>query len=110
MEVYLLVYAVIKTGGKQYKIREGDFLRVEKLDAQVGDTVDFEEILLVNDGNGNMQIGNPVVANAKVSARVLEQGRGKKIVIYKYKRRKKYRRKQGHRQPFTRVQITKIEA
>ncbi len=103
------MYAVIKTGGKQFKVSEGDFLKIEKLDAQAGDTITFEEILLVNDGNGNLQIGNPLLANAKVSARVIEQGRDKKIIVYKYKRRKKYRKKQGHRQPYTRVKIIKIE-
>ncbi|HZJ84052.1 MAG TPA: 50S ribosomal protein L21 [Syntrophomonadaceae bacterium] len=103
------MYAVIKTGGKQFKVSEGDFLKIEKLDAEAGDTITFEEVLLVNDGNGNLQVGNPLVANAKVSARVLEQGKDKKIIVYKYKKRKKYRKKQGHRQPYTRVKITKIE-
>ena len=104
------MYAVIKTGGKQLKVSEGDFVKVEKLNVQVGDTITFDEVLLVNDGNGKLQVGNPVVANAKVSAEVLEQGKEKKIIVYKYKKRKKYRRKQGHRQPFTKVKITKIEA
>ncbi|NLB87653.1 MAG: 50S ribosomal protein L21, partial [Syntrophomonadaceae bacterium] len=69
----------------------------------------FDEVLLINDGNGNLKIGNPVVQNAKVMAEVIEQGKGKKIIVFKYKRRKNYRRKQGHRQPYTKIKITKIE-
>lgn len=104
------MYAVIKTGGKQFKVSEGDFLRVEKLDVEPGQTVTFEEVLLVNDGNGNLKVGSPVVQNAKVEAQVIEQGKAKKIVVFKYKKRKNYRKKQGHRQPFTQIKITKIEA
>ncbi|HZK44133.1 MAG TPA: 50S ribosomal protein L21 [Syntrophomonadaceae bacterium] len=103
------MYAIIKTGGKQFKVSEGDLLKVEKLNLETGETVTFEEVLLLNDDSGNLKIGNPVVENAKVIAEVIEQGRAKKILVYKYKRRKKYRRTQGHRQPFTKVVITKIE-
>lgn len=103
------LYAIIKTGGKQFKVSEGDLLKVEKLNLETGETVTFEEVLLLNDDSGNLKIGNPVVENAKVIAEVIEQGRAKKILVYKYKRRKKYRRTQGHRQPFTKVVITKIE-
>lgn len=109
MEVLRIVYAVIKTGGKQFKVSEGDVLKVEKLNLEAGETVTFDEVLLVNDGNGNLKIGNPIVQNAKVMAEVIEQGKGKKIIVFKYKRRKNYRRKQGHRQPYTKIKITKIE-
>ncbi len=104
------MYAVIKTGGKQFKVSEGDFLRVEKLDAEAGQTITFEEVLLVSDGNGNLKVGSPVVQNAKVEAQVIEQGKAKKIIVFKYKKRKNYRKKQGHRQPYTQIKITKIEA
>ena len=104
------MYAVIKTGGKQFKVSEGDFLRVEKLDAEAGQTITFEEVLLVSDGNGNLKVGSPMVQNAKVEAQVIEQGKAKKIIVFKYKKRKNYRKKQGHRQPYTQIKITKIEA
>ncbi|NLJ71596.1 MAG: 50S ribosomal protein L21 [Syntrophomonadaceae bacterium] len=103
------MYAVIKTGGKQFKVSEGDLVKIEKLDVVAGDTVTFDEVLLVNDGNGNLKVGNPIVENAKVVAEVIQQGKSKKIIVYKYKKRKNYRKKQGHRQPFTKVKITKIE-
>lgn len=103
------MYAVIKTGGKQFKVSEGDLVKIEKLNVASGDTVTFDEVLLVNDGNGNLKVGNPVLANAKVTAEVIEQGKNKKIIVYKYKKRKNYRKKQGHRQPYTKVKITKIE-
>lgn len=103
------MYAVIKTGGKQFKVSEGDLVKIEKLDVEAGDTVTFDEVLLVNDGNGNLKVGNPIVENAKVVAEVIQQGKSKKIIVYKYKKRKNYRKKQGHRQPFTKVKITKIE-
>lgn len=103
------MYAVIKTGGKQFKVSEGDLVKIEKLNVASGDTVTFDEVLLVNDGNGNLKVGNPVLANARVTAEVIEQGKNKKIIVYKYKKRKNYRKKQGHRQPYTKVKITKIE-
>ncbi|MBF7097213.1 50S ribosomal protein L21 [Alkalibacter mobilis] len=103
------MYAVIKTGGKQYCVKEGDVIQVEKLNLAEGQTtVDFSEVLAVN--NGNMVVGTPTVEGAVVSAEVLGSGKGKKVVIYKYKSKKDYRRKQGHRQPFTEVKITGINA
>ena len=103
------MYAVIETGGKQYRVAEGETLRVEKLAAAAGDKLSFETLLFADDG-GNVQVGRPKVAGVKVEAEVLEQGLGKKIIIFKYKRRKSYRRKQGHRQPFTALKITAIKA
>lgn len=103
------MYAVIKTGGKQYKVSEGDIIKVEKLPVEEGQEVVLDEVLLINDENGNVKVGKPVVEGAKVIAQVLEQGKGKKIYVMKYKRRKNYRRKKGHRQPFTKIKIQKIE-
>jgi large subunit ribosomal protein L21 len=101
--------AVMKTGGKQYKVSEGLILKVEKIDAEVGDKITFDEVLFLTDGEGNVKIGNPVVSDAKVIAEVIQQGRDKKVIVYKYKRRKNYHKKQGHRQPFTKIKIEKIE-
>jgi large subunit ribosomal protein L21 len=102
-------YAVIKTGGKQYRVAAGDKLRIEKLAGAVGDTVTFGEVLLVGGGEGTaLQIGRPLLAGAEVSARITAQDREKKIIIFKFRRRKNYRRKTGHRQPFTAVEITGI--
>lgn len=103
------MYAVIKTGGKQYRVQEGDVLFVEKLAAEAGETVVFDEVLTVADGD-TVKIGTPVVAGAKVSAKVEEQGKAKKILVFKYKAKSNYRRRQGHRQPYTKVKIEKIEA
>lgn len=103
------MYAVIKTGGKQYMVNEGDVLTVEKLDVEPGAKVTFEEVLVVGN-NGDVKFGNPVVAGANVEATVLQNGRAKKIIVFKYKPKKDYRRKQGHRQPFTKVKIDKINA
>jgi large subunit ribosomal protein L21 len=94
------VYAVIQTGGKQYKVAEGDILKVEKLEAEAGATVILDQVLMVKDDSGNVKVGQPVLADCKVTAAVLEQGRNKKIIVYKYKRRKNERKKQGHRQAF----------
>jgi len=102
------LYAVIRTGGKQYKVQEGEVLKLEKLAAEVGETVEFDQILAVKT-DGELKIGTPYVEGAKVTAKVLEQGKGKKIVVFKYKPKKNYRRKQGHRQPFTSVRIEKID-
>ena len=102
------MYAVIKTGGKQYKVAQGDKLRIEKLPANVGDTVTFDEVLLV--GGDALKIGAPLVAGAKVEAKVIAQDRAKKIIVFKFRRRKNYRRKNGHRQPFTALEITGIKA
>ncbi len=98
---------VIKTGGKQYRVSEGDKLDVESLDAAPGDKIEFPEVLLVRDGD-TLKVGTPLVEGAKVTATVLEHGRGEKIRIVKFKRRKQYRRQMGHRQNFTRVEITGI--
>ncbi len=100
------MYAVIKTGGKQVKVVEGQEIFVEKLDVEAGDTFEFTEVLAV--GGENPQIGTPVVAGAKVVAKVLKQGKDKKIIVYKYKRRKDYHKKQGHRQPYTKLVIESI--
>ena len=97
------MYAIIATGGKQYRVSEGDVIYIEKIDAQVDSTVSFDVLLMGNDGD--VKIGTPVV---KVEGKVVGQIRGEKIVVYKYKSKKNYRRKQGHRQPYTKVEITKI--
>jgi large subunit ribosomal protein L21 len=109
MEV-LYMYAVITSGGKQYKVSEGSVLKVEKLDAAAGDRLSIDQVLMVSDENGSVKVGDPLVSNARVEVEVMEQGRDKKIVVFKYKRRKNYRRKQGHRQPFTKIKVIKIEA
>ncbi|NLU35507.1 MAG: 50S ribosomal protein L21 [Clostridiales bacterium] len=101
------MYAVIRTGGKQYKVQEGDVIRVEKLDVEEGSTVQFDEVLAVRDDNG-LKVGNPLVDGAVVEGDVLGHGKGKKIIVFKYKPKKNYRKKQGHRQPYTEVKITKI--
>ena len=101
------MYAVIQTGGKQYRVAEGETLRVEKLSAATGDKVSFSPLLFADDG-GNVQIGKPEVSGIKVEAEVMGDGLGDKIIIFKYKRRKSYRRKTGHRQKFTEVRITDV--
>lgn len=102
------MYAIIKTGGKQYRVQEGDNIFVEKLDADVDSNVVFDQVLaVVNDGD--VKVGAPVVEGAKVTAKVLAQGKEKKILVFKYKAKSNYRRRQGHRQPFTKVTIEKIE-
>jgi large subunit ribosomal protein L21 len=101
------MYAVVATGGKQYKIKEGEILRIEKIDGNVGDSFTFDQVLLVADSD-KLTVGQPMVEGASVSARIVEQGKEKKILVFKYKRRKRYRRKQGHRQPFTAVKIDNI--
>jgi large subunit ribosomal protein L21 len=103
------MYAVISTGGKQYQVAQGERIRVEKLSGAVGDTVEIDEVLLVSDGE-EVKVGQPMVEGAKVLARIIEQDRAKKIVVFKKKRRKGYRRKQGHRQPFTALEIQEISA
>ncbi len=101
------MYAVIRTGGKQYRVQEGDVLNVEKLDAQEGSTVTFDEVLALSTNDG-FKVGTPVVEGAAVEAKVVGHGKGKKIIVFKYKPKKNYRRTQGHRQPYTKVQITRI--
>ena len=103
------MYAVIKTGGKQYRVQQGDVIFVEKIDSQANDAVTFEEVLLVGDGE-QTKIGAPVVKGAKVEGKVLSQVKAKKVVVYKYKAKKNERKKQGHRQPYTKVEITAINA
>ena len=102
------MYAIIKTGGKQYRVQEGDNIFVEKLNADVDSNVVFDQVLaVVNDGD--VIVGTPVVEGAKVTAKVLAQGKEKKVLVFKYKAKSNYRRRQGHRQPFTKVTIEKIE-
>lgn len=103
------MYAVIETGGKQYRVEQGATLRVEKLDGPAGTKVTFETLLFADDG-GNVRVGAPRVAGVSVDAEIVEQGLGKKITIFKYKRRKAYRRKAGHRQPYTALKINAINA
>jgi len=102
------MYAVVSTGGKQYKVREGETLSVEKLPGEVGSQVSFDQVLMFSDDE-NITVGKPVIENAVVSAHIIEQGKARKILVFKYKRRKRYRRKQGHRQAFTTVRIDSIE-
>lgn len=102
------MYAVIETGGKQYRVNEGDVIRVEKLTADVGSKIDFERVLMVGEGE-QVRIGTPVVDGASVSGTIVEQDRHRKIVVFKMKRRKNYRRKQGHRQDYTGVRIEEIK-
>jgi len=101
------MYAVFRTGGKQYRASQGDRLRVEKLDVNVGDSVEFDQILLVGEGS-DVKVGAPLVDGGKVAAKVTAQGRGKKIDVIKFKRRKNYKRQHGHRQHYTEVEITSI--
>lgn len=103
------MYAVLTTGGKQYRVQEGDVLFVEKLNAEVDATVELTEVLAVSK-DGELKVGTPVVEGAKVVAKVLSQGKAKKVVVFKYKPKKDYRRKNGHRQPYTKIVIEKIEA
>ena len=102
------MYAVIKTGGKQYKAEEGRWIEVERLPLEEGATVEFTEVLLISNGE-NTQVGNPTVSGSKVIGKVVKEGRRKKVIVYKMRPKKHYRRN-GHRQYFTRVQIEKIEA
>ena len=102
------MYAVIATGGKQYKVAEGDVIKVEKLGVAAGETVTFDQVLVVN--NGSMVIGNPTVSGASVSASVVEEGKNRKVIVYRYKRKTGYHKKNGHRQPYTKVKIEKINA
>jgi large subunit ribosomal protein L21 len=108
-EVKLIMYAVIETGGKQYKVQEGDVITIEKLKASVGDKVVFDKVLLMSDGE-NVKVGTPVIKEAKVYGSVIENGKGKKIIIFKYKAKKDYRKKQGHRQPYTMVKIESLSS
>ena len=102
------MYAVIESCGKQYKVSEGDVVFFEKLDAEEGKTVTFENVVLVSDGE-KIEVGTPYVTGVKVEGKVVSHGKGKKILVYKYKAKKNYRRTQGHRQPYTKVEITTIK-
>jgi len=103
------MFAVIETGGKQYKVKQGDTIRVEKLDGELGNDVTIDRVLMVADGD-NVQVGKPVVEGGAVKATIKDQGRGEKIRIFKKKRRKGYTKRQGHRQSYTELEITGIEA
>lgn len=102
------MYAIIATGGKQYTVSEGDIIKVEKLGVEAGDTVTFDQVLFVN--NGEAKVGDPTVAGASVTASVVKEARDKKVIVYKYKRKTGYHKKNGHRQLFTKVKIEKINA
>lgn len=102
------MYAVIKTGGKQYKVSEGDLLKVEKIDGAVGETVEIDQVLMV--GGAEVKLGTPLVPGAKVKAQIVGQEKDKKILVFKSKRRKGYRKKFGHRQQITRLKVAAIEA
>ena len=101
------MYAIIESCGKQYKVSEGDVVFFEKLGTELGKKVTFKEVVLVSDDK-KVEVGAPYIKGAKVEGKVVEHGKGKKIIVYKYKAKKNYRRTQGHRQPYTKVQITKI--
>ncbi len=99
--------AIIKTGGKQYRVKNGETLRVEKLEGEPGNKIEFDEVLLVGEGDA-VKIGTPHVSGAKVTGEIVKQGKGPKLIVYKYRRRKNYRRKNGHRQLFTEIKITGV--
>jgi len=103
------MYAIVSSGGKQYKAKEGEILRLEKLPGDVGAPVSFEEVLMFSDGE-NINVGKPNLENVAVNGKIVAQGKNKKIVVFKYKRRKRYRKKQGHRQQYTAVKIESINA
>ena len=102
------MYAIINSGGKQYKIQKGEILRVEKISGEIGNHVSFDRVLMFSDGE-DVRIGTPLLDNVVVQGHIVEQGKSKKILVFKYKRRKRYRRKQGHRQQYTAVKIDGIE-
>ena len=101
------MYAIIETGGKQYRVQEGDVITVEKLDVNAGDRVELDKVLVLSDDNG-LKVGTPYVEGAKVIAEAVENGKGKKVIIFKYKAKKDYRKKQGHRQPYTMIEIKSL--
>ncbi len=103
------MYAVIETGGKQYTVKEGDVLSVEKLEVSEGDKVEFDRVLLIS-ADEETKVGSPLLEGAKVVAEVLENGKGKKVIVYKFKAKKGFSKKKGHRQPFTKVKISSIIA
>jgi len=101
-------FAVIKTGGKQYKVGEGDKLKIEKLPKKEGSVLNFSQVLLYTDSK-SVDVGMPILKNVKVSGKILEQGKAPKVIVYKYKKRKRYSKKKGHRQPYSEVEITSIK-
>ena len=101
------MYAIIETGGKQYRVQKDDVLFIEKIDAEAGDTVEFDSVLAVSN-DGELNVGKPMVEGAKVVAEVLEQGKDKKIIVFKFRAKKNIRKKQGHRQPYTKIKVTDI--
>jgi large subunit ribosomal protein L21 len=103
------MYAIVNTGGKQYKIQQGDVFRVEKIPGEIGSSVSFDKVLMFSDGK-NVSIGRPILDHVAVKGHIIDQGKAKKIIVFKYKRRKRYRRKLGHRQHYTAVKIDSIEA
>jgi len=103
------MYAVITSGGKQYKVRQGEILRVEKIPGEVGSPVSFDKVLMYSDGE-TASIGQPVLDNVAVKGYIVDQGKAKKIIVFKYKKRKRFRRKRGHRQQYTAIKIDSIEA
>ncbi len=103
------MYAIIKTGGKQFRVSEGDIIKVEKLLLEEGENVSFEEVLMLGN-KGDIKVGSPYLEGVTVDGTVLKQGKAKKIIVFKFKSKKNYRKKQGHRQPFTQVKIDKINA
>lgn len=103
------MYAIVKTGGKQYKVAQGDVLFVEKLEANEGDVITLDQVLAVG-GEAGLKVGTPVVEGATVTAKVVAQGKAKKVIVFKYKPKKDYRRKNGHRQPYTKLVIESINA
>lgn len=103
------MYAIIETGGKQYKVSEGDVIYVEKLNQEDESTVTFDKVIAISN-NGDMKVGAPTIVNASVEGKVLKTGKQKKIIVFKFKAKKNYRRKQGHRQAYTKVEIQKINA
>ena len=103
------MFAVIETGGKQYRVAEGETVHIEKLDGAVGDNVQFDQVLLVGEGE-NVSVGQPIVSGATVAGEIVEHGKAKRLVVFKFKRRKDYRRRNGHRQHYTAVKITSVAA
>ncbi|MBR1965390.1 MAG: 50S ribosomal protein L21 [Lentisphaeria bacterium] len=104
------MYAIMQSGGKQHTVKVGDFVELEKLEGEIGAEVVFDTVLAVGEEGGKLNVGTPVIAGASVKAEIVDQFRGKKIIVFKMKRRKSYRRTQGHRQSLTRVKITAINA
>ena len=104
------MYAVVETGGRQYKVAEGQTIEVEKLPYEVGESIQLDRVLMIADDDGDVRVGQPAVEGAVVSATVVGHKRGKKIIVFKYKPKVRYRRKQGHRQTYTRLRIDRIQA